>query len=335
MRGVQDDGGEAVFGSQILEVAIGLVLAFFLLATAASAVVEGVSALLKKRATDLENSLNDMLGAPAKAPGRVPQEVTATKLFQMIVPAKKKPSYLSAKAFANSIGEIIAEARSASQTGQDLYDKLPTNLKEWLEPVVKEVGADATAIKARLESWFDERMARLEGTYKRWAQLLLFFIGLALVIGTNASAYRMAAVLYSDPAVRSAVTQSATSTATTGVSSSPQTIQNNIKSVADAVGSLDSLGLPVGWHNWNQPGSTWGVIAGWFVTAALLMLGAPFWFGLLSKLVSLRSTGQRPPKASDDPTSATATLRQAPAAPALRAAAVGPTDWMNDLMVAF
>jgi len=35
------------------------------------------------------------------------------------------------------------------------------------------------------------------------------------------------------------------------------------------------------------------------------MLGAPFWFGVLTKLVSLRSTGERPAKALDDSTSAT------------------------------
>jgi hypothetical protein len=38
-----------MFGSQAIEVAIGLVLAFFLLATAASAVVEVISALYQKR----------------------------------------------------------------------------------------------------------------------------------------------------------------------------------------------------------------------------------------------------------------------------------------------
>jgi hypothetical protein len=45
---------------------------------------------------------------------------------------------------------------------------------------------------------------------------------------------------------------------------------------------------------------------GWLVTALLIMLGAPFWFGVLSKLVSLRAAGERPPKASGQEDSATA-----------------------------
>jgi hypothetical protein len=35
------------------------------------------------------------------------------------------------------------------------------------------------------------------------------------------------------------------------------------------------------------------------------MLGAPFWFDALSRLVSLRATGAKPPTADHDPAAAT------------------------------
>jgi hypothetical protein len=309
-----------MFGSQAIEVAIGLVLAFFLLATAASAVVEVISALWDKRAKDLDAALDRMQGASGTAKdlvGKPPSRVQDTSVFQAISPpgvrrgilpkrwGTVKPSYLSAKAFADAVAEMIVKAKHATTTADELYDALPQTLRDRLQPIVSEVEGDATAIKAGLESWFDDTMARLEGSYKRWAQIWLFVVALALVIGANASAYRMADVLYRDPAVRSAVTQSATATATAGQSSDPATITDNLDKVADTVSSLDSLGLPVGWHHWNQPGGTWATILGWLVTALLVMLGAPFWFGVLTKLVSLRSTGERPSKALDDSTSAT------------------------------
>ena len=50
---------------------------------------------------------------------------------------------------------------------------------------------------------------------------------------------------------------------------------------------------------------------GWLLTAALLMLGAPFWFDLLSKLVSLRNTGKAPDPAAKDDASATAAVIRA------------------------
>jgi hypothetical protein len=307
-----------MFGSQALEVAVGLTLVFFLFAAAASSVVEVISALYQKRAKDLEATLDRMLGAaPAAGQPGVPASLSATSVFKGISPGTKRgiwrlrwgearPSYLSAKAFADAAAEIIGKAKEATATADQLYEALPQGLRARLQPVLKEVGADATAIKAELESWFDDTMDRLEGAYKRWAQVWLFAVGLVIVIAANASAYRIAVSLYNDPAVRTAVTESASTTAATGTSSDPETIKENIDAVAKTVDELDSLGLPVGWNNWNDQGGTWLTAGGWFATALLIMLGAPFWFGVLSKLVSLRSAGARPSKAADQETSATA-----------------------------
>jgi hypothetical protein len=306
-----------MFGSQALEVAIGLTLLFFLFASAASSVVEVISALFQKRAKDLEAALGRMLGDQAPAPQpNVPTSIPETSVFKGISPGTKRgiwpvrwgtarPSYLSAKAFGESVAEIIVKAKEATATADELYDSLPQGLRARLQPILKEAGADATAIKAELESWFDDTMSRLEGAYKRWAQVWLFAVGLIIVIAANASAYRIAASLYNDPAVRSAVAESASTTASSA-SSDPDSIKETIDSVADTVDNLDSLGLPVGWDKWNDPGGTWLTVGGWLVTALLIMLGAPFWFGVLSKLVPLRSAGERPPKASEQEASATA-----------------------------
>jgi hypothetical protein len=318
-----------MFGSQALEVAIGLTLVFFLFAAAASSVVEVISALWQKRAKDLEAALGRMLGGQPPAPKlNVPTSIPETSVFKGISPVTKrgiwpvkwgetKPSYLSAKAFADATAEIIGKAKEATGTAEELYDALPQGLRARLQPVLKDVGADATAIKAELESWFDDTMDRLAGAYKRWAQVWLFGVGLVIVIAANASAYRIAVSLYNDPAVRSAVTESASSAVTEsasttagtgGTSSDPESIKKAIDSVADTVDNLDSLGLPVGWDNWNEPGGTFLTAGGWLVTALMIMLGAPFWFGVLSKLVSLRSAGERPPTASDQERSATSRM---------------------------
>lgn len=46
------------------------------------------------------------------------------------------------------------------------------------------------------------------------------------------------------------------------------------------------------------------------LTAILVMLGAPFWFDLLGKLVSVRGTGTEPDSVEVDAASATPPLRQ-------------------------
>jgi hypothetical protein len=38
-------------------------------------------------------------------------------------------------------------------------------------------------------------------------------------------------------------------------------------------------------------------LAGWFVTALALSLGAPFWFDTLSKFINIRGTGVKPDRA--------------------------------------
>jgi hypothetical protein len=93
------------------------------------------------------------------------------------------------------------------------------------------------------------------------------------------------------------------------------------------------LGLPVGWDAaaksewtdwytpWKWAWSQYGTALGWALTALLVMLGAPFWFDVLTKLASLRSTGNKPPSAGNDPASATSISIEEGAAGVKRTAA--------------
>ena len=46
---------------------------------------------------------------------------------------------------------------------------------------------------------------------------------------------------------------------------------------------------------WNEPSGTWYTkTAGLILTSAVVPLGAPFWFDMLNKLVSLRQAGLPP-----------------------------------------
>jgi hypothetical protein len=76
------------------------------------------------------------------------------------------------------------------------------------------------------------------------------------------------------------------------------------------VTTISTFQLPLGWGGhqragWNKGGETgalWWLshVIGWLLTAVLLMLVAPFWFDLLSKLVNLRAGGPRSEAAPDD-----------------------------------
>ncbi len=64
-------------------------------------------------------------------------------------------------------------------------------------------------------------------------------------------------------------------------------------------------------------------ITGWLITALALMLGAPFWFDLLTKFMSIRAAGVKPPS---PPPPTPAPDAPSPIIPAAAASAGGSVD---------
>ena len=302
-------------GSQALEVAIGLVLMLFLLSLVASSMVEVVSQVLKKRSKDLAAVIERMVGQPTDP--AVPT-VAGTATYAMLQMASERPpSYLPARAFGDAVLEIVATARKGAADAAAMFDRLPTGLQAKLKPLLLNAQGDLTAIRAEVETWFDQTMDRMAGVYKRWTQVVLFVVGLTLAVAANASVFGVAAKLWHDPVTRATVVQAAGRAAADDGASDPAT---NLEEVARQVDDLEEVGLPLGWAGDHPAGKGLGVagyVAGWLATAFLVMLGAPFWFDTLTKLVALRSSGRKPPRAADDPASATRAMFGAPGQPAL------------------
>jgi hypothetical protein len=295
-----------MFGSLALETAIGLALLFFVVAALSSAIVEGISRLLRKRARDLEQTIGQMLSGSMRFDAAAEQALAmfkGTSIYRSADMASSRgrrwfrtdvgPAYLSARSFADALDELTDRIGQAPVSG---LNQRMSSLKTESEQLTIEA-------KAMLESWYDETMGRLSGAYKRWATAVLFVVGLAVAAVGNVSAFHAAQTLWQQPAVRQAALDAAEQAA--AKSTTPDTVvTTNVKTVEDLAG----LGMPVGWErgaHWGDWAWTASHVGGWLVTAVLLMLGAPFWFDILSRLVSLRATGARPPTAAQDPAAAT------------------------------
>jgi hypothetical protein len=310
-----------MFGSQALETAIGLALLFFVLSTLASAIAEGVSRLLRKRAKDLEQTIGQMLSGSStfdEDAKKCLEMFKGTVIYHSASMAAGRgrprwmraagPAYLSARSFADGIDELTEKATKTPVKG---LNRRLASLKAEGEGLTLEA-------KAAMENWYDETMGRLSGAYKRWVTAVLFVVGLVIALAGNVSAFHTAQTLWQQPAVRQAALNAAEQAA--AKSTSPDgLVQDNVRTVQDLAG----LGMPLGWEqgaDWGSLAWTSSHLAGWLVTALLLTLGAPFWFDVLSRLVSLRSTGAKPVLAGQDP--AAATSLRASAAPAAAAAGV-------------
>ncbi len=312
-----------MFGSQVLETAIGLALIFWVLASAASALAEGFSRLLQKRSKDLEVTLVAMLvGPPAGNTSDADATAADTKATQTALDALKgtsiyapayaaarrahtatttgaaraRPTYLSARAFADMVFELSTDGRLAELPG----------LQKRLEALIATGQTETLALKAGLESWFDETMSRVQDAYKRWVTIILFVIGFLIAGFGNVSTIAVAQSLWTQPVTRQVVVDQAGSllkpaptATTTGANGTSPTVQ------VPTLQGVEGLGLPIGWSKAPGLGDIMRSLAGFVLTGLLVMLGAPFWFDALSRLVSLRTTGAKPPPAPDDPASAT------------------------------
>ncbi len=335
-----------MFGSQALETAIGLALLFFVLAALASGIVENISRLLRKRARDLERTIGKMLSdnAPAAAAGsaarrdahangdtgravrkasdQAAQGVADHAMTDALALFKKTSVYHSANVAASvgrrwyrtDVGPAYLSAKSFAEAIAQMEPADLDHLNPWLRDVVRQgeklagEGVELTLeARAKIENWYDETMARLGGAYKRWATAVLFAVGLALAAAGNVSAVHATQLIWQQTAVREAAVSAAEQIA--AKSAAP-----DVQATVGSLQHLAGLGVPIGWEQgtrWDHPVWMLTHLVGWLITALLLMLGAPFWFDALSRLVSLRATGAKPLPAAQDPGAATAILNSA------------------------
>jgi hypothetical protein len=299
-----------VFGSQVLEVMIGLLLVFLALSVICSGIKEIFASLFALRSRTLEIAIRKMLH---EINGDVAQNLLRHPLIAGTVsPDKKLPSYISSRNFALALVDTISPQPDASQarTIVDLrasIANLPaTNLRKTLLGFIDTAQGDLDCALKKIEHWFDDTMQRVSGWYKRLAQKLIFAAGLVLCLALNADTFQISRELWSDEALRNAVVAQATKRVRDGKSldstaeASQELTLAQLQKVSDEVRAAHPL--PLGWGR--EPKGLRGTLASWpggllkllgiFASSLAILLGAPFWFDLLNKVINLRISGDPP-----------------------------------------
>lgn len=221
-------------------------------------------------------------------------------------------------------------------------------LQKILNIYVEQANGDVVKFRALLSNWYDDTMDRVTGWYKRQANFILLLLGLGLALGFNVDTIAIIKKLSHDPTTRNALVQNAAhyidsrankdieATKATGDTTTVKKYVAQIQSLYDSTIDTANTLLGLGWdkrdplsaqssafsHYWQKKLPTavfnpiYGslthprYILGFILTALAISLGAPFWFDLLNKLVSLRAAGTKPEKAP--PAGAVSTLTQKP-----------------------
>ena len=329
----------AMFGSEILDVAIGVIFIFLLVSLICSAIREGIEALIKSRGTHLEQGIRELLHDPRALGlarhlfehpmvsvlyrGTYQPRDTVRSWTTALTRGRNLPSYIPSRNFALALmdmaarGPTVDAANSDAAAGTITVDALRRNIASLGNPAVQRVlltaidsaQNDLEKVQKNIEEWYNASMDRVSGWYKRSTQLLLFFIGLGVALALNVNTIPVADDLYREKAAREALVARARDAV-----ADPQFA--NRATYEGIQTELQSLKLPIGWQSGLPPrldskGAPlpntvdWlVVISGLLVTAFAATLGAPFWFDLLNKVMVIRSTvkphEKSPEEASED-----------------------------------
>jgi hypothetical protein len=305
-----------MFGSQVLEVMIGLLLIYLALSVACSGIKEVIASLFALRSKTLEAAIRNML---LDVNGNVAQKLFEQPVIATSVPpGKKLPSYIPSRNFALALLDTVAPTKDTVQprTFQDLragIAALPaTKLRDTLLGFIDSAKGDLEIVQKKIERWFDDTMDRASGWYKRTAQKLIFGAGFVLCLALNADTFQIAKDLWSDEALRSAVVTQATERVREGKSvNSPDSSASVVTAASVPISvQLRQVGediraaqpLPFGWSHepngalramFSWPGGMFKFL-GILVSSFAILMGAPFWFDMLNKIINLRISGNPP-----------------------------------------
>jgi hypothetical protein len=292
-----------MFGSEMLDVAIGMIFSYLLLSLICSVVNELIERSLKNRAGDLEKGLRELLNDPdgSNLVKKVYDHGMISSLFKGTYDPKARdksnlPSYIPSRNFALAILGVLVPDSSAADSMASFREAVGkienARVKNALSAMLQAAADDVNKFRENIESWFNSTMDRVSGWYKRRSQLIVFVLGFLAAGAMNVNSVSIANDLWVHKAQRDALVSSAQGYL---VNHPDDQKGMNARLKAD-IDSLENYGLPIGWNiSWHRTWQRWiafGLLSllGWFITACAVSLGAPFWFDVLNKFIVVRST---------------------------------------------
>lgn len=297
-----------LFGSTTLDVAIGLVFVYLLLAIICTTVNEWIAALFQTRSKTLAAAIRQLLDGQAGA------KSTDTTWFldqfyknPLIAGMKNSaepnthPAYIPARTFATAVLDVATQQKPGVISFTDLETGInnlpPGDVKNALLALIQNANGNLTLAQKNIENWFNDTMDRVSGWYKRKTQLWTVIVATILTLAANADTLKIAKTLWIDPTARAQMV--ATATTRQGVTEPASKTELNSLNTVIGWSKQDFDPLPQGpgpWVGWSLQR-----LLGWILSIVAISLGAPFWFDLLNKFMRVRNAGQSPDETPKTP----------------------------------
>jgi hypothetical protein len=276
-----------LFNSTILDVVVGLVFVYLLLAIICTTINEWVASGLGIRSKNLAIAIKQMLDEQKGSDPTLSflQQFYSHPLVSgMKGPGNSQPSYLPSRTFAAAVIDITTIQKQGTLAFADLDEgirNLPEgDVKKALLSLIQNANSNLSLAQRNIEQWYDDTMERASGWYKRSTQVITVSIAILLTVTTNADTVKISRTLWKSPTLRAIYVDSAKNQ---GVSTTSQDELDKLESV---LGWSNQQFYD--WHQWPQR------LIGWILTIVAVSLGAPFWFDMLNKMMNIRSAGKKP-----------------------------------------
>lgn len=271
-----------MFGIAMLDVLIGLVFVYLLLALVCTSVNELLAGWLDRRGNHLKTGICNLLGehdGPDRrrtpVPFHDPQSGAVTNntmvkafydhpLIKTLHEDGTQPSYIPAATFSLVMLDLFAPAdgqtpRSIPAFVNGVEKALTSNpdLQRTLLVLSNDV-ADIAQLRTALEGWFNNAMDRVSAWYKNKSQKWVFATALLVCFLINADSLQLAKDLYQNPTQRSAIVAQAeqmvkdsapaTATVSTGTAVAGAFLnKEEAERLANTIGKLNKTGFSWGW----------------------------------------------------------------------------------------
>ena len=309
-----------MFGLQILDIAIGLIFVYLILALTCTAINEMIAGWFNRRNKNLFEGIRNLLNDPQvkdKGGKNANQPLVESFYSHPLIKALQengtKPSYIPSRTFALTVLDLIAPGGAAVKTIAEVrgaVQALPADseLRRALLVMIDDAGDDLKKVQANIEIWFNNSMDRVSSWYKTRTHTIVIIIAVVVVGATNADTIRIGKTLSNDKAVREALVAQAQEYVKTNPPPAPQdpakATPNRITEIKERVAEIGKLGVPLGYKGDAPNSDPWwwlSKILGLLLTVGAASLGAPFWFDMLNKFINIRSAGKSPDEVAKSP----------------------------------
>ncbi len=297
--------------SLVLEVALGLILVYYILGSIISLATQWVNEFFETRGKALERYLikivgdkriGDFISLPQLQSLRPIRYKNPLSVFGAITEPKKIekiPVATLVDAYFDFAGLTANQELNLLQLAE-LVDKLPDS--EGKRAFISWINQGVTSIadlRTRTTAYFTGMMEQAAATFRANARsfVILMSIGITVLFGTDS--IQLAKTLWSNAELRAlAVAKAEVVAAQEGA----------VATIDDLIKELSDLTIKIGWWQTERPaaGATvmdWALfiflkVIGLGLTAAAVSQGSSFWYDLLKKLTS-PSTSSSSSKSSD------------------------------------